>query len=126
MQLSLIFNETDAKKQEARLIQSQFKDSLEHNAKYGEIVSQIQRLRDEKKMIENEAWAESSKDAERLELLKLDLKSEQQKLSDVALEMYTKGQHVEVVDKNGVHWLPEFSVRFRKSNDQDSEDESEI
>lgn len=121
--LKEVFERMKAKSKERSEINKSFKDSLAHNAKYQEIVGQVQRLRDEKKMIENEAWAESSKDAERRELLALDIKSDKQMLSDIAINMYAKGQTVEVVDENKTRWIPEFAVSFRKDTESVPEEE---
>jgi hypothetical protein len=115
--LKEVFERMKAKRKEHSEINKSFKDSLVHHAKHQEITAQLQRLRDEKKMIENEAWAESSKDAERRELLALDIKSDKQMLSDLALNLYVKGKPVEVVDENQTRWVPEFSVSFRKDTE---------
>ena len=37
-------------------------------------------------------------------------------LSDMALNMYTKGQTVEIVDEHNTRWLPKFSVSFKKDD----------
>lgn len=121
--LKEVFERMKSKSKERGEINKSFKDSLAHNARHGEITAQLQRLKDEKKMIENEAWAESSKDAERRELLALDIKSDKQMLSDLALNLYVKGKPVEVVDENKTRWVPEFSVAFRKDPEGASEDE---
>ena len=122
--LKEVFERMKSKRKEHSEINKSFKDSLAHHAKYQEITAQAQRLRDEKKMIENEAWAESSKDAERRELLALDIKSDRQMLSDLALNLYVKGQPVEVVDENQTRWVPEFSVSFRKDTEGVPEEKS--
>jgi hypothetical protein len=115
--LKEVFERMKAKRKEHSEINKSFKDSLAHNAKHQEITTQLQRLRDEKKMIENEAWAESAKDAERRELLALDIKSDKQMLSDLALNLYVKGKTVEVIDEFNTRWVPEFAVSFRKDSE---------
>lgn len=103
-----------AKRKEQSEIKKMFKDSLAHDAHYQELLAQIKKLREEKKSIENAAWAQSRGDAEKLDLLSLDIKSDKQVISDIALNMYVAGQTVEVVDENQTRWVPNFSVTFIK------------
>ena len=89
------------------------KDELEQNARHKEIGEELAKLRGEKKAIEEETRAGSPDYAE-LETIKVDLKSDQELLADIALAMYAKGETVELVDDEENHWVPEWKVIFKK------------
>lgn len=109
------------KKREAREIQKAFKDELSNNPRYGQLVEQLKAMREEQAAIESQVWASSSSDAERLELLKADIKSDRELLADIAINSVADGKIVEVFDGHGTKYVPEYSVKFRK--DEDGEDE---
>ena len=112
--LEEVYTRLREKKKQRAEIARMFKDELENEPRYKEIVDQMKALRDEKKSIENAAYAHASRDAEKLDLLKLDIKSDSEMLSDIAINMYTEGRPVEVVDEYNTRWVPNFSVRFVK------------
>ena len=112
--LEEVYHRIRDKKRQRAEIARMFKDELEGEPRYQEIVEKMKALQGEKKSIENAAYARASKDAEKLDLLKLDIKSDQEMLSDIAINMYTKGESVEVVDEFNTRWVPNFNVRFVK------------
>jgi hypothetical protein len=105
-----------AKKREKSEIQKAFKDELVNNPRYQQVAEQLKTLKEEKKSIENQAWAAASQDAEKLDLLSLDITSDKELLSDIALNMYTKGETVEIVDEHNTKWVPNFAVTFKKDD----------
>lgn len=109
------------KQKERRELQRMFKDELAHDARYQEIAEEMRKLREEKKSIENRAYAMASKDAEKLDLLQLDIKSDRELLSDQALDRYAKGETVEIVDQFNMRWVPKFSVSFVKDAEVEAE-----
>lgn len=109
------------KKREKSEIQKAFKDELVNNPRYQQVAEQLKALKEEKKSIENQAWASASADAQKLDLLDLDIKSDKELLSDIALNMYAKGETVEVVDEHNVRWVPAFSVAFKKDDEMQEE-----
>lgn len=110
-----------AKKREKSEIQKAFKDELVNNPRYQQISEQLKTLKEEKKSIENQAWAAASQDAEKLDLLSLDITADKELLSDIALNMYTKGETVEVIDEHNTRWVPAFSVNFKKDDEAQEE-----
>lgn len=113
-----------AKKREKSEIQKAFKDELVNNPRYQQIAETLKTLKEEKKSIENQAWAAASTDAEKLDLLSLDITSDKELLSDIALNMYTKGETVEVIDEHNTRWVPSFSVNFKKDDEVQEEPSS--
>jgi hypothetical protein len=120
--LKEIHDRLEQKKKESSEIKKMFKESLEHNETYQALLEKLKVMKEEKKSIENEAWRQSSRDADRLDLLKLDIKSDKEVLSDIALNMYVAGKTVEIVDEEKqARWVPQFSVRFKKEETEGEE-----
>lgn len=105
------------KKKEKREIAKSIKDALASNPRYGQLVDEIKRLKEEKKSIENQVMAAGEN--EKLDLIKLDIDSNRELLTDIALNMYVANESVEIVDDNNVRWVPEFSVAFKKDDDSE-------
>lgn len=110
-----------AKAREKSELQKAFKDELASHPRYQQVVEQFKALKEEKKSIENQTWAASSADAQKLDLLTLDIKSDREMLSDLALNLYVKGQTVEILDERQVRWIPKFSVSFKKDDEMQEE-----
>lgn len=105
------------KKRERKELLKAFKDELAHNPRHAQIVEQMKILKEEKKSIENQAWSQSSADAQKVDLLALDIKSDKELLADVALNMMVAGEKVEVIDDLNQRWTPEFSVNMKKDEE---------
>jgi hypothetical protein len=105
-----------AKKREKSEIQKAFKDELINNPRFQQVSDQLKSLKEEKKSIENQAWASASQEADKLDLLTLDITADKELLSDIALNMYAKGETVEVIDEYNTRWVPSFAVSFKKDD----------
>ena len=119
--LEEVYSRLRVKTREKSDLQKAFKDELANNPRYQQVAEQLKTLKEERKSIENQAWASAAADAQKLDLLALDIKSDREMLSDIALNMYTKGQTVEIVDDQHVRWLPKFSVSFKKDDELQEE-----
>ena len=111
-----IFNRIQETKKEQKHIRTVYKDLLESSAEYRELLEKLQTLKERKKQIENEARMELGKDADRIEVLKLDIKQDQEALSDIALTTLMNGETVKVVDRDNNEYEPVFTVKFKKGN----------
>lgn len=109
------------KAREKSELQKAFKDELANNPRYQQIAEQLKVLKEEKKSIENQVWAASSADAQKLDLLALDIKSDREMLSELALNMYVKGETVQIVDEYQARWVPKFAVTFKKDDEAQEE-----
>ncbi len=114
--LNEIHKTLETKRHEMRELNRMFKDELKHNAEYQEVVEQIQTLREKKKTIETAVRNASQAALASLDLLKLDVKSYTEMLSDVALNKYAARENIEITDENNVKWLPTFTVKFKKED----------
>lgn len=114
MSVSLIevYNRLKEKKGRRKDMTKMFQDELAVNARYQEILEEMNKLREEKKAIETQVRAGA--DLAEYENLKLDIKGENELLADIALNMYVAQEAVEIVDDYNARWVPVFAVRFKK------------
>jgi translation elongation factor EF-1alpha len=114
--LNEIHKTLETKRREMRELNRMFKDELRNNSEYQTVVDELQTLREKKKSIESAVAAASQAALANLDLLKLDVKSYTEMLSDVALNKYAANENIEIVDENNVRWLPSFTVKFKKED----------
>jgi translation elongation factor EF-1alpha len=114
--LNEIHKTLEAKRREMRELNKMFKDELRNNSEYQTVVDELNTLKEKKKTIESAVRAASQAALANLDLLKLDVKSYTEMLSDVALNKYAAHENIEIVDENNVKWLPTFTVKFAKEN----------
>ncbi len=110
--LEAVYKRLQEKKRKRRDLNKSFQDELSVHPRYQEIVEELQKLREEKKSIENEV--RSPGDITEIEALKADIKGDQEMLADIALNKFLANENVEIVDDANVKWVPAFSVRFKK------------
>ncbi|MDP2631269.1 MAG: hypothetical protein Q8P30_00695 [Candidatus Uhrbacteria bacterium] len=112
-QLEEVYTRLDENKKKRRDINKMYKDELSHSVRHKDLLEEIKVLRDEKKSIENEI-KEGSPEFRELEDIKIDIQTDQELLSDIALNMYTNKEIVEIIDEYDNKWYPVFKVAFKK------------
>jgi len=105
------------KKAARKDIAQSFKDDLENNARYREISEELKSLREEKKQIENEVYARSMADVQKLEDLKSDVKTHEMLVSDIAISLMMQNEEVEVSDEYNNKYEAQFGVKFKKTGE---------
>ncbi|OGY48066.1 MAG: hypothetical protein A2840_02960 [Candidatus Buchananbacteria bacterium RIFCSPHIGHO2_01_FULL_47_11b] len=110
LNLQEVFNRLQESKRKQRELKQDYRDTLENSQRYQEIVESIKDLREKKKQIEHE----TKKDFPQLERLKTDINSDNELLSDLALNSLVKGEVIEISDNNHNQYEPILSVRFKK------------
>jgi len=113
--LEEVYKRLEKNKKRKREIAKMLSDELSHSSRYQEIKEELKTLREEKKAIEHTVTAGSPDFAE-MEELKADIATDQEVLSDLALNMYIKDETVEIVDEYDQSWFPSFKVTFKKGN----------
>lgn len=111
--LTEVYNRLKMKKAERKDLRTSFQDELKNHAKYQELVDKLAELRQEKKSIENEILSREM-DKAKLEELNLDIKTDNEMLTDITLNMFLAQEPVEIIDEVNNKWTPVFAVRFRK------------
>ena len=90
------------------------KDELSHNQQYQELLEEMKKLREEKKAIEQDVRMHALGVEAELDELKTEIQSDTELLADVALNMYTQGENVEIVDSDDNRYVPLFRVIFKR------------
>lgn len=111
--LNEVYSRLQQKKKDRRELNAAYQDELKNHARYQEISAQMKALREEKKSIENELITQAGTGQD-LDLLKLDIKTDMELLSDLALTMYIDDRTCQIIDEWNNRWIPMFSVRFAK------------
>jgi hypothetical protein len=113
-QLDEVYSRLVKNKKRRSELNKMFKDEMSQDQRYGEVVEEMTRLREEKKGIENEIKAGAVNESNELDELKLDIATDQELLADIALNMYVKSETVEIIDEFDQKWTPQFKVSFKK------------
>lgn len=92
------------------------KDLLAASEEYKDIEEQMKVLREKKKKIIMMINEQCANEVTKIEDLKIDLESDQEMLSDLAITKYTQGENIELKDKYENTYEPVFSVKFKKTN----------
>ncbi len=118
--LEEVYQRLEKNKKRKREIGKMVADELSHSPRHAEIKEEMKTLREEKKGIELQVTAGSPEFAE-LEDLRADIQTDQEVLSDIALNMYMKDQSVEIIDQYDQKWYPSFKVAFKKNDGSSDE-----
>lgn len=110
-----IFDRVEKNRARMKELRTMYKDALAGTQEYNELSDKLKTLRERKKQIENTLRENFSKELTELEDLKVDMDSDMEMLSDIALTRLVKGESVEVTDKYQNQYEPVFTVKFRKS-----------
>ena len=111
-----VFSRIRKNKEEQKKLKEAYKDALENSPSYREINEEFKEIKIKKKQIESDTKAQFSAELTRLEDMKIDLESDLEMLSDIALNKIIKGEEVKVVDEHETEYEPVFSVKFKKIN----------
>lgn len=114
--LQQVFARLQEAKKRQREIRSMYKDALDGTPGYKELVEDLKLKRDKKKEVETAIKEQFSKEMIELDDLKVDIESDNQLLSDIALTQFVKGETVEVTDEYENQYEPIFKVSFKKTS----------
>lgn len=109
-----IYARLKQKKAERKDLKTSFQDELKNNQRHQQICEELQKLKLEKKAIENEILSREI-DKAKLEELSLDIKTDSELLTDVTLNKFLANEPVEIVDEINIRWVPAFKVSFKKA-----------
>lgn len=101
-------------KKKQKEIRAAYKDALANSADYGKVVEDLKTLREKKKKIEMDTRADFSSEFRDLEAMKADAETDQEMLSDLALNTLVKGETVQVTDEFENKYEPVFVVKFKR------------
>ncbi len=104
------------KKKEAKEIKKMYREGLEAETKYKDIVAELKILKDKKKQIETNVQVDLGEAYDKLELMQNDIKADQEMINDIAMNTIMDGKTVDIVDEYNNRYEPEFKVSLKKSN----------
>lgn len=110
-----IFKRIQEAKKKQKDLKAAFGDALKGTQEYMDIGDKLKTLRERKKQIENTIKENFSSELTKIEDLKIDIASDMEILSDVALTQVMKGETVQVTDEYNNTYEPIFSVKFKKT-----------
>ena len=99
-QLQLVFDRIQKSKKEVKEIKAMYNDALNNSQEYQRIIEQQKVLKINKKVIESRVKGEFESELDKLDVLKNEIKSDSQLLSDISVAMVAKGEIIEVKDEN--------------------------
>ncbi len=112
--LKEVFSRIKDTKQKQKEIRRMYKDALAQNMEYGKLIEQLDQMKARKKEIENDIKHEMEADIQKLDAYRMHIKTDQEMMSDLAINQLMSGETVELVDENDQKYEPVFSVRFKK------------
>lgn len=113
--LEEIFHRIQEIKKQQKDIRSSYKDALKTNEQHVNISEELSNMREKKKKIELQVKEDFSAEMQKLEDLNIDLASEMELLSDVALNQLMQGESINLMDKDNNKYEPIFKVQFKKT-----------
>ena len=109
-----IFNKIEESKKDMKELKSSYKEALEGVQEYQEVQEQMKTLREKRKRIEQAIKEQFSSEITKIEDLKIDIESDMEMLSDIALAKISKGESIGITDKYSNEYEPVFKVKFKK------------
>lgn len=113
--LQEVFIRIRANRKEQKKLKDAYRDALSTSAEYKKITEELKDLKVKKQQIEGDIKSQFSSEFTKLDDMKIDLESDMDMLSDIALSTLMKGETVKVKDEFEVEYDPFFSVKFKKS-----------
>lgn len=111
-----VFLRIQENKKKLKDLKSSYKEALESAVGYKDVVDQLKVLREKKKQIETMVKQDFSSEFTQMEDLQIDIQSDQEMLSDIALSQVMKGETVSVKDQYENDYEPIFAVKFKKTS----------
>jgi hypothetical protein len=125
IRLQEVYNELRELKEERKKLKESIKDELKHHERHEQVLDEMNTLKAEKKMIETQVREAAPKDAQRLDEIAVEIKSNEELLSDLAFNLLMKNETVELTDKEANRYVPQFVVKFKKEGYSDEKPKEE-
>lgn len=110
-----VFDRISQLKKEQKNAKGAYKDALDNSDNYRKMTEELKTLKEKKKQTETLIQRELGAQFQKIEDLKLEMESNKEMLSDIALTTVMKGETVEVKDEYGNVYEPVWSVKFKKN-----------
>lgn len=110
-----VFGRIQENKKKLKDLKSAYKDALSSSQQYVELTEELKTMREKKKAIEADVRGGFAKEFTEMEDLKIDIASDKELLTDIAVTQMMQGKTVEVTDEYENEYMPVFSVNFKKN-----------
>lgn len=111
-----VFLKIKEKKEKLKDLRSMCKELLDASMQYQEVNEEMKALREKRKRIIATVREQCANEMAEIEEITLDIASDEEMLTDIAMTKYTKGESIELKDQYDNTYEPVFSVKFKKSN----------
>ncbi len=112
--LQQVFLRIQENKKKLKDLKQAYKDALATNQQYQDLQEEIKIRRDKKKSIENTIKQGFTAEFVQMDDIKIDIESDQELVSDMAVTRIMKGETVEITDQYENEYEPIVSVKFKK------------
>ncbi len=120
--LQEVYAEIQLLKKQRKEIKDGFKNELEHHERYQELLEEMKKFKDEKKSIETQVRESAPGESQKLQDVEVELKADEELLSDLAFNLLMKDETVEVTDQYKNRYVPKFVVKFTKEGEKESKE----
>lgn len=114
-QLQEVFNRIQAAKKQKKDLETAYKDALKNSLEYQELSDKVKTSRERLKQIQMTVKDQFSGELTKIDDLKIDIASDMEMISDIAMTQLMKGETVEVKDEYDNTYQPVFKVNFKKA-----------
>ncbi|HOX96847.1 MAG TPA: hypothetical protein PL066_00625 [bacterium] len=111
-----IYNRIQENKGKLKELKTSAKDVLSNDFTYSKMKAELDEKRKELKILEKQLITSNMINYDQMENFKIDIKTDEELLKDVALSMLMKNEQVELVDKYENKYVPELKVAFKRIN----------
>jgi len=109
-----VFNRIKEKKKELKDLRAVCKDVIDSSEACKEVNEKLKVLREKRKQIMAVVQEQCSGELTKIEDLKIDIESDEDMLTDMAMTKYIKGESIELQDQYDNNYEPVFTVKFKK------------
>lgn len=112
--IQAVFNRIQEAKKKMKDLKESYKDALSTSQAYQDISEQMKTMREKKKQIEGEIKSQFNSEFTQIDDLKIDIASDMELISDIAVTKMMKGESIEIADQYDNEYEPIFKVNFKK------------
>lgn len=109
-----IFNRIQEAKKKQKDFRNMYKDALLTTPGYKELTEEMKTMREKKKSLERQVKEMMMSEIEQMENLAIDIESDTQLITDIALTKMVKGEGIELSDDQDQKYEPVFGIKFKK------------
>jgi len=110
-----VFARIQENKKKLKDLRSSYKDALSTSQQYADLKEEMTTKREKLKNIEGDIKAGFSSEFTQIDDLKIDVASDEELLTDIAMSKFMKGETVEITDEYDNDYEPKFTVKFKKA-----------